>query len=326
MLDNIIFSVNAVVPLVILIFLGFCLKQEKLKLFKEPKDFFNQVDRFVFHVAFPIYIFNELSKAEIEDLFNIYLVVYCVSGILISVFLSNLIVPLFIKSRPTRGAFIQGIFRSNFAMLGVPLAGNLFGDLGLRTAALVLPFPVVMFNTISVIVLAVNADSSDTPVNQNTVSNVKKIILGIITNPLIIGIVTALPFMLLKISLPTALQKSINYGANMATPLALISLGAGIDLKVLKNKVKLSFVASLIKTTVCPLLFVVPAVLLGFRDAALVVIFVLFGAPTAVSSYIMAKNMKSDYELAGQIVVLTTVICPVTVFTGSFILKSLGLI
>jgi len=112
----------------------------------------------------------------------------------------------------------------------------------------------------------------------------------------------------------------------MSTPLALISLGSGIDLQILKSKVRLSLIASLIKTVVCPIIFVIPAILLGFRDAALVVIFVLFAAPTAVSSYIMAKNMKSDYELAGQIVVLTTTICPATVFIGSFILKSLGLI
>ena len=320
MLNNIIFSVNAVFPLVILIFLGFFFKQEKLRLLKNPKEFFNHIDRLVFHVALPVYIFNEIINSDIENIFDINLAVYCVSGIIVSFLVLLLVVPVFIKAKPSRGAFIQGIYRANFAILGVPLAGNLFGDSGSATAALILPFAIPLFNIIAVIILTINSD------NPNSQNNILKIILGIIKNPLIISIILALPFMLLKISLPDVMQKSVNYIANTSTPLALISLGAGIDLQVLKSKVKLSLLASLIRTVICPVVFVIPAILLGFRDAALVVIFVLFAAPTAVSSYIMAKNMKSDYELAGQIVVLTTIICPVTVFIGSFVLKSLGLI
>jgi len=322
LLNNIIYSVNAVFPLIVLIFFGFCLKQEKLGLFKNPKEFFNQIDRLVFHVALPVYIFNEIANADIQNIFNINLVVYCVSGIIISFLLLLFIVPVFIKNRPSRGAFIQGIYRTNFAILGVPLAGNLF-DNGSATAALILPFAVALFNILAVVILTVNSENPGDTQNQNNISG---ILLGIIKNPLIIAIIIALPFMLLKIQLPEAINKSVNYIANMSTPLALISLGSGIDLKVLKSKVKLSLIASIFKTVICPVIFVIPAILLGFRDAALVVIFVLFAAPTAVSSYIMAKNMKSDYELAGQIIVLTTIICPVTIFAGSFILKSLGFI
>ena len=323
MLNNIIFSVNAVFPLVILMILGFCLKQKKLGLFKNPKEFFNQADRFVFQFALPVYVFSELSGAQIENIFNANLVIYCMSGLLLSFIIVILIAPAFIKKRASRGAFIQGACRSNFALLGMPLAGNLFGDIGLKTAALILPFVILLFNTVSVIVLAVNADYSENPEKQDTLS---RIIGGIIKNPLIIAIIIALPFMIFKISLPTVVQRSVNYIANTAAPLALISLGAGIEPEVLKSKVKLSLIASILRTIVCPVVFVIPAVLLGFRDAALVVIFVLFAAPTAVGSYIMAKNMNSDYELAGQIVALTTIICPVTVFAGSFILKSMGLI
>ena len=320
MLSNIIFSVNAVFPLVILMFLGFCFKQEKLRLFKNPKEFFNQIDRLVFHAALPVYIFNELSATRTENIFNIKFMAYSISGLTFSFLFFSLITPVFIKKKTSRGAFIQGVSRPNFALLGVPLTGNLFGNLGLSTAAIILPFAIIIFNVLSVVVLAVNTDNAE---NQNSAG---KIIRGIITNPLIIAVIFALPFMLFDISLPTVMQKSLGYLGGMSTPLALMSLGAGIDFVVLKNSAKLPLTASLIKTVIAPLVFVIPAVLLGFRDAALVVIFVLFAAPTAVGSYIMAKNMKSDYELAGQIVVLTTVICPFTVFIGSLVLKSLGLI
>ena len=323
MLSNIIFSINAVLPLVILMVLGFCLKREKLGLFKNPEDFFNQIDRFVFHVALPVYIFNEIAGARVENIFNPKLAVYCVSGILLSFLILTLTVPVFIKKKATRGAFIHGIYRSNFAILGVSLAKNLFGDLGSSTAALIMPFAIPLYNVLAVVILTVNAEDTENPGNNN---NLGKIILGIIKNPLIIAVILALPFMILKVSFPQAIHKSVSYIANTSTPLALMSLGAGIDLRVLKTKGKLSLIASLIKTVICPVVFIIPAVLLGFRDAALVVIFVIFAAPTAVGTYIMAKNMKSDYELAGQIIVLTTLICPFTVFFGSFILKSLGLI
>jgi len=300
--------------------IGFCIKRERLGLFKSPKEFFNQIDRFVFHVALPVYIFTELAGAEIQDIFNIKLVIYCVSGLLLAFFILSFTVPVFIKPKPTRGAFIQGVCRPNFALLGLPLAGNLFGEVGLSAAALILPFVLPLFNALAVVILIINSDSAG-----NT-GNARKIVLGIVKNPLIIAVIAALPVMIFDISFPTAIQKSLNYVANTAAPLALISLGAGIELRALKSKVKISLVAAALKIVIIPAVFVIPAALLGFRDAALVVIFVLFAAPTAVGSYIMAKNMKSDYELAGQIVAVTTVICPLTVFAGSLILKTLELI
>jgi hypothetical protein len=204
-------------------------------------------------------------------------------------------------------------------ILGVPLAGNLFGETGSATAAIILPFIIVLYNSLAVIVLTVNSE-------QARDNNIKNIILEIIKNPLIIAIIIGLPFMLFNIAKPEILQRSVDYISNMSTPLALISLGAGVNLQVLKAKIKLSLTAALIKTAVSPAVFVIPAVLLGFRGEALTVIFVLFAAPTAVSSYIMAKNMQSDADLAGQILALTTIICPATIFAGSLILKSIGVI
>jgi len=321
LLNNIIFSVNAVLPLVVLMVLGFFLKHGRLGLFSDPKEFFNQVDRFVFHVALPVYIFSELTGAKIEDIFNLRLVIYCMAGLLLAFFLLALLVPLFIGPKPTRGAFIQGVCRPNFALLGLPLANNLFGELGLSTAALILPFVLPLFNALAVVILTVNSESAASGGN-----NARKIVLGIVKNPLIISVLLALPIMIFDVSFPAAIQKSVGYVANTAAPLALISLGAGLEMRTLKSKGRLSFAAAAFKTVVIPAVFVVPAAALGFRDAALVVIFVLFAAPTAVGSYIMAKNMKSDYELAGQIVAVTTIISPFTIFAGSFILKTLELI
>jgi len=318
MLDNIIFSANAVFPLIVLIFFGMFIKTRK-KLFANPKEFFNNVEKFVFNVALPVYVFNEISQAKSDEIFNINLVLYSASGVIISFLLLIFITPVFVKNKRTRGAFIQGAFRSNFAILGIPLAGNLFGETGSASAVLILPFVILLFNILAVVILTVNSDE----IQDN---NIKKIILGIVKNPLIIAIIIGLPLMLFKIELPLILQKSVNSIGNTSAPLALMSLGAGIDLQILRNKIKLSLTAALMKNVFLPVIFVLPAILLGFRDEALTVIFVLFAAPTAVGSYIMAKNMRSDAELAAQIVALTTIICPATIFAGSFILKSIGVI
>ena len=143
---------------------------------------------------------------------------------------------------------------------------------------------------------------------------------------LIIGVVLGLPFMFFGWELPVIANKSLTYLNNLCTPLALMSLGANFKPANMKGRMGYAVAASLGKTVLLPGLMVTLAALLGFRDASLGVVLILFGAPTAVSSYIMAKKMKNDGELAAQILLLTTLLCIVTIFIGIFILKTLALI
>jgi len=219
------------------------------------------------------------------------------------------------------------VFRPNFALLGVPLVGILTDGAGSAIAALILSFVVPLLNMLGVVILSVNSsDESDSENSIVSADRIKKILKEIAGNPLIRAIIVGLPFMIFDIGLPDFIQRSINHVGNTSAPLALISLGAGVDLQVLKTKIKLSFTAALMKTVLCPLLFVTPAILMGFRGEALAVIYVLFAAPSAVATYVMAKNMNSDAELAGQILALTTVICPATIFLGSLTLISIGVL
>ena len=154
MLDNIIFSANAVFPLVILIFFGMLLKTRK-KLFPDPKAFFGQLEKFVFNVALPVSIFNEVAQSRV--VFNPWLVIYCASAIIILCAALWLTTPFIIKDIRARGAFINGICRPNFVLLGVPLVTNLTGGAGAATAALILPFTVPLFNIMGVIILTAHS-------------------------------------------------------------------------------------------------------------------------------------------------------------------------
>jgi hypothetical protein len=176
---------------------------------------------------------------------------------------------------------------------------------------------VVLFNTMGVVVLTMHSEETHE-------KNIKRIFMEVVKNPLIRAIVIGLPFMVFDIRIAEVLQRCVNYIGATATPLALISLGAGVDLHLIRSKARLALSAALIKTVLCPFLFVLPALLLGFGKEEIAVVFVLSAAPSAVASYIMAKNMNSDANLAGQILTFTTIICPVTIFAGSLLLISIG--
>ena len=318
MLNSLLYSVNAVAPIFVIVILGRILKSAKFL----SAEFFTNSEKLVFKVSLPAMLFLEVASADPSTAFDPKLIGYCVCGILASFVILTLLVPLIIRTNPQRGAFIQGVYRSNFAILGVPLAANMFGERGTATVAMIMPFTIFFFNVLAVIILSIFA-----PVEKKLG---KKEMLGVIVknvvkNPLIIAVVLAIPFML-WLPMPTIMNKCLSYLSNMTMALALMSLGANCSKESIHQKFRLSAVAAACKTVVMPLAFVLPAIFIGFRNEQLGAILILFGAPTAVSSYIMAKGMGSDDELAGQIILFSTLFCVVTLFVGIFLLKQLGLI
>lgn len=319
MLNNFIYSVNTVLPVFIIVVLGWILLRIKLI----TADFAATAEKLVFKVALPVMLFSEVSTADISTAFDARFIFFCCAGILISFLVLCAFVPVFIKRDDRRGAFIQGVYRSNVAILGIPLAQNMFGDDGMAQIAVVMPFTIILFNIFAVLILSIYApkEAKLTPSQF-----VRRIAVNIVANPLIISVVAALPFMIFKIGLPPVAAKSLDYLSNMVMPLALICIGANFKFEALHGRIGTALAASLLKVIVVPAIAVVTAFFMGFRSTQLGIVLIVFGAPTAVTSYIMAKNMKSDHELAGQTILLTTLICIATLFAGVFTLKSLGLI
>ncbi|MHC1693762.1 MAG: AEC family transporter [Eubacteriales bacterium] len=318
MLDSLIYSLNAVAPLIITVALGYFIKRTGLL----SEAFWNGADKLVFNVALPTYLFIECSSSDFSVLFDLKYILFCLAGIL-TVFAGGcLIVPSIIKDKAKRGAFIQGIYRSNFAILGIPIAGALFGEDGVKLAAMMLVFAIPAYNVLAIIILSINRPGD----GSGKAPSAGKIALGILKNPLIWGIILAVPFALTSATLPAFLDKSVTYVGNISTPLALLCLGAGFRFEDLKGRAGIALIAAGIKVMLIPTIACTIGVLLGFRGQQLGLIFILFGAPTAVSSFIMAKNMDSDYKLAGQIVLATTILSGFTIFVGSFVLRLLSLI
>ncbi len=313
MTKELIFSLNTVLPLIILIGIGYIIRISGIL----NDVFFTGAEKFVFKVALPCSLFMSVYGANSGETFSKSLIIFCVTAIAAVFILPCLIVPLFIKENPVRGAFIQGTYRSNFAIFGLPLADRLFPETGKAAASSVMPFAIPMFNIFAVVILSVFAPVEK---KQSVFRTLRKCLFGIVTNPLIIGIVLALPFMIFSVSLPEPLTATVSYIGDIATPLALICLGATLNLKIGKNKILLALLASVIKVAVIPTAVLAVAVALGYRSVDLGIILILFGSPTAVSSYIMAKNMGSDSDLAAQILVMSTVLCSLTLFIAIFLL------
>lgn len=305
-------------PLFVLILMGYLLRR-----FKIINDAFVDVGTKIgFKMALPVLLFQQVSAADLNTAFNPNLVLFAVISILMVIGLLCLLVPLFVKGNAQRGAIIQAIYRGNFAILGVPLAINMFGEAGAAPTSLLLPFTVPIYNATAVIILTV----FDPAFEGKKKIPVKKILKGIITNPLIIGIILGLPFSVFDIEIPVLIDKSLDNLSSLATPLSLLCLGAQFTFEAARDNLKLSVLATVLKQIMIPTVVLAIAALLGFRGGELGAIFILFMAPTAISSYIMAKNMHSDDQLAAQILILTTLTSCLTLTAGIYLLRSMGLL
>ena len=320
--QNFIDSVNIVLPIFLLIVLGFVLKRLN---FASAK-FYDDAEKFVFNVALPVQLFlNVAFDSSLDGGNYMKLIIFCIISVTAAFLLALLVVPFIIKDNAVRGSVIQNCFRSNFAILGIPLAANLAGDTGKLLISILMPFVIIMYNVYTVIEMNIFAPSE---LKKTPKQLLTSIIKSTLTNPLIIAVVLALP-MLITGWRPSAnfafIEKTLDYVSDTTQALVLIALGAGFSFASLKGKIKYSLPTSFYKLIVLPVVAVAVARLgFGFEGVELALIFILFGTPSAVSSYIMAKNLKADADVASQILMITTMFSTVTLFLGIFALKSMN--
>ena len=314
MLANFIFSINAVAPLFLVLFLGYTFK----KMDFISGGFVSSGNKMVFYVALPAALFRSVYSAELGELLDLRFAAFAVGASLVGFFGIWLFAALFIKSKPIRGAFAQGAFRGNFAFLGMPLLISLAGEAGEARAALIMAFVLPVYNICSILVLAACSDS-DKKVGFKT------ILFIIVKNPFIIAIVMAFGMQLLGINLPFMVNQTVGYAANMATPLALICLGAGMNFQGFDARFKFALIASLVKVVALPIIFVVAGYMMGFRGYDIAALLVLGGIPSAIAGYAMVVQMGGDSYIAATIVVISTLLSAFTLTLFIYILRVLGM-
>lgn len=329
-MEILIFALNAVLPLILLMALGYFLKKIKLI----SNEFLSKGNKLCFYCALPVLLFKNLYDAEFVEIpwKLIVFVIICIIAIFI---LSLVYVILFVKDNKQKGVMIQGFMRSNYAFIGIPLATALFeagspSEIKAGTCvALISVFCIPLFNMLSVVALSLFVDNKDNKVDY------KKILVNIAKNPLIIGIFFGILVLLFRKLVPDStffvknnlpfLYKFIANVSSIATPLALIILGGQFEFNVISDLKKQIITAVIGRTIIVPILVFTTAILLNcFKDYEFAVLIAAFASPVAIVSQVMAKEMNNDYVLAGQLVVWTTVVSSFTIFIIVVTLKSLG--
>lgn len=312
MLDNFFLCLNGIAPIFLLVVLGSVLK--RFGIFDD--NFASKANNLVFKVSLPSMLFYDITTCDIAKQFDGKLVAVAVISVILMFFASMALAMVITKDNKKRAAFAQGVFRSNYAILGVPLTKALFdADIAVN-ASVILAICVPIFNVLAVVALSFFLESH---------GGIKRVLRGVVTNPIIIGAVLGGATSLLGVHVPGLVLKAVNYLGEMCVPLALLIIGASMKMENVKSTLSLSVVAAAIKVIVTPLIFTIPALALGISGAKFGVLFVYFAAPSAVSGYIMIRNMGGDYNLSGNIILISTALSFFVIFAGMMIMKTVGM-
>lgn len=314
-MDHLIYSLNATLPVFAIIFFSYLLKRHHFF----PDGFAAGADKIIFKVFLPVLLFRDIAAGQITETFDLRFFLFCAISTTVYFFAIWAGAELFLRDKTMVGAFTQGAFRGSLAVLGVAFIQNIYGDAGLAPLMIVATVP--LYNIYAVLVLTVCAN---TPHSNSGM--LRATLKGIATNPIILGIVCGLPFSLLQIKFPFMIEKTIDLLAAPATPLALVSIGAGFEGAKAIKKLKPTLAASFIKLILLPAIFLPLACWMGFRDQALVAILIMTGAPSTVTCYIMARNMDGDAVLSSSIIVLTTALSALTMTAALYIMRTVGVI
>ncbi len=314
-MESLTVSFNAVAPIFILMLVGYFLKTIKVT----DKKGFDTMNKMVFKVFLPVLLFYNIYKTDIGKILDVKLICFTVVGILAIYIVGYFAVMGLTKDNNKRGVMLQGFFRSNYALLGVPLIMYIYGEGAVGLPSLLLSIVIPIYNVLAVFTLErFCGDKKD--------FNFGQVLKDVVKNPLIIGCLIGLACLLTGFRLPDILEKSVKDISSVATPLSIIVLGAEFDHSTIKESSNELLITVLAKLVIVPLIMVASAVVLGFRDVALACVLITFGAPVAVSSFAMVQQMGGDEHLAAHVVIMSSAACLLTLFGWIYSLSALGLL
>lgn len=311
-MENLMISANAVLPMCLVMALGYGTR----RLGWLRREEISTINKIAFRIFLPCLLYYNIYCSDLSGSFDPLLMAYAVGGVLLTFGLALGYTLLTEKLPERRGVLIQGMFRSNYVIMGIPVATALLGADQLGTVSILIAVIVPLFNMLAVVVLEVFRGQKPKPLH----------ILGqIAKNPLVIGSVLGILTLAAGIRLPHILEQTIQSVSAIASPLQLFLLGAFFQFSGLKTYRRELVTVSIAKLIVSPGLFLGLGALLGFRGVAFVSLIGIFASPTAVNSFTMAQQMGGDAELAGDIVVTTSAVSILTMFLWVFLFKSLGM-
>ncbi len=313
-MENFIYSLNATVPVFLVIVGGYLLK----KIGWINDGFIATANKLNFTITLPALLIQDMMATDFLHLWDTEYVLFCAGVTTISFFGTWAVSKAVLRDKNLVGEFVQGSFRSSAAILGTAFILNIYGTTGLVPLMIIGAVP--LYNIYSVLLLTAECPQEDIIQEKTMVRTLK----ATATNPIIIGILIGLVFSVFKVDLPKILDVTIQNFARLSTPLALLAIGGSFEFGKALKRVKPAIAATMIKLLGWAVLFLPLAVLCGYRDEKLMAIIIMLCSPTTPSCYIMAKNMKFEGTLTSSIIVLATMCSAFTLTMVIFVVKSFG--
>ncbi len=316
-MENFIYSINVTMPIFLVMVIGYILKQIGML----NDNFVTVANKFNFKVTLPFMLFKDIAGVDTKAVFDIKYVLFCAIVSTICFWVVWGTAKLLVRDKTIRGAFVQSSFRGSAAVMGLAFIQNIYGSSAMGPLMIVSAVP--LYNIFSVIVLTFEANDS-TGIDKK--AKIRQAGINICKNPIILSILAGLIVGLLGIQFPTLVNKTVSNVAQMATPLALITIGAGFEGRKALAKIAPTMAASMIKLVLQPLVFLPVAAWMGFSGEKMIAILIMLASPTTPSCYIMAKSMNNDEVLTASVIVTTTLMAAFTLTGWIFLLKTLGYI
>lgn len=312
-MDAVISSIEVVVPIYFMIAIGYA--ANRFGIFS--RDTLKEMNQSVFRLFLPMLLFENMYQSEVS-VADGGLIVYAAACAICIYLVCCVSAFRFISDRARAATVAQGMYRSNFALLGIALTATMYGSDNTGVTGMLVAVIVPFYNVLAVILFEVSKGTRK--------PDLSKIFVGVLKNPLIIGTALGLLCNITGMQIPQMVNSAVISLGQIATPLALIVMGGNFELRQTIHNGKALMTVTTVRLVLVPLVFTIVSVLLGFRQKELYALFLMFATPTAVASYAMACAMGGDEDMAGEIVLVTTVLSLFTIGTGVFALKTLSFI
>ena len=313
-MDNLIYSLNATVPVFLVIVVGYFLKRKGWI----NDGFIKAANKINFTINLPALLIQDMMSTDFMQEFDIVYVMYCAIVTTVCFFGTWIVAKKIIKDKSIVGEFVQGCYRSSAAVLGAAFVLNIYGDTGMVPLMIIGAVP--LYNIFAVLVLTVECPEKGVQQSKTMSSTLK----GIVTNPIIISIILGVLLSVFQVDFPKMVDNTISNFAKMSTPLALLAIGGSFEFDKALKKVKPAVIATFMKLVGWSVLFLPLAVWMGYRDEKLMALIIMLASPTTPSCYIMAKSMKHEGTLTSSVVVLTTMCSAFTITAIIFVLRTIG--
>lgn len=314
-MSNLIFSLNNTLPVFLVMMLGYAMRRCGLI----SAGFAREMNTFVFKVALPVSLFNQLYKVDFASVWDTSYVLFCFIATLCSIAIAW-VLSLLIKSKPERGEFIQVSYRSSASILGMAYIENMYGQAAMGTLMMIGCVP--LYNVMAVLVLSLSSPDTE-GVDKG---QLKKALIGVLKNPILWGIIIGFVWALSGITLPAFAGTTIAYVGRLASPMGLLAMGAMLDMSAIRKVAAPVFGAVALKLLGFVSLFLPVAIGMGFTGEKLLAALIMLGSAATVSGYVMARNMGHKGDISAGAIALSTLLSGVSLTFWIWLLRTFAYI